>query len=134
MEYNSFEELESGIDVIINDTCKVVADALEMKLEDIIDDDIYDRYSPKVYERTDELFYTAKTQTNENEITVYFDENEIETIDKRTHALFLNNISVEGFLDVIKGKYNHGDVVSDFKQYVDKNVDNLFSEKLKGNI
>lgn len=132
MEYNSFEELESGIDVIINDTCKAVGDDLETALQDTIDNDIYNRYSPIRYERTYELYNTAKTQTNENEINVYFDESEIRTIDKHTHALFLGNISVEGFLDAIKGKYNHGNVVSDFEQYVDNNIESIFSNKLKG--
>ena len=132
MEYNSFEELEDGINIIINDTCKAVGDDLETELKDTIDNDIYNRYSPIRYERTYELYNTAKTQTDKNEINVYFDESEIRTIDKHTHALFLGNISVEGFLDAIKGKYNHGDVVGDFEQYVDNNIESMFSNKLKG--
>ena len=132
MEYDTFEELESGINLIINDICKSVGDDLEIELKDTIKSDIYNRYKPIRYVRTDETYYTAKHQTNENEIDIYFDENEIETIDEHTHSLFLGNVSVEDFLNAIKGEYNHGDVVSDFKKYVNKNIDNMFAEKLKG--
>lgn len=132
MEYDTFEELESGINLIINDICKSVGDDLEIELKDTIKSDIYNRYKPIRYVRTDETYYTAKHQTNENEIDIYFDENKIETIDEHTHSLFLGNVSVEDFLNAIKGEYNHGDVVSDFKKYVNKNIDNMFAEKLKG--
>ena len=132
MEYDTFEELESGINLIINDTCKSIGDDLEITLQDTIESDIYARYKPIRYVRTYETYNTAKHQTNDNEIDIYFDENEIRTIDEHTHALFLGNVSVEDFLNAIKGKYNHGDVVSDFKKYVNKNIDNMFAEKLKG--
>lgn len=132
MEYDTFEELESGINLIINDICKSVGDDLEIELKDTIESDIYNRYKPIRYVRTNETYYTAKHQTNENEIDIYFDENKIETIDEHTHSLFLGNVSVEDFLNAIKGEYNHGDVVSDFKKYVNKNIDNMFAEKLKG--
>lgn len=132
MKYDTFEELESGINLIINDTCKSIGDDLEMTLKDTIESDIYARYKPIRYVRTNETYNTAKHQTNDNEIDIYFDENEIRTIDEHTHALFLGNVSVEDFLNAIKGKYNHRDVVSDFKQYVNKNINNMFAEKLKG--
>lgn len=132
MECTTFEELEMEINKHIEQTLQSTAETLADDFVDTIQRDIYDRYSPKFYNRTYETLATPKCQTKGNEAVIYLDENEIHTIDNHTHALFKDGITVDDFLHALDGNYNHLDAVDDFKDYVDKNLTNIFSEKWKG--
>lgn len=132
MECTTFEELEIEINKQIEQTLQSTAETLADDFVDTIQRDIYDRYSPRFYNRTYETLATPKCQAKGNEAVIYLDENEIHTIDNHTHALFKDGISVDDFLHALDGNYNHLDAVDDFKDYVDKNLTNIFSEKWKG--
>lgn len=132
MECTTFEELEIEINKQIEQTLQSTAVALKDEFVYTIMRDIYSRYSPKFYNRTYETLLTPKCQVKGNEAVIYLDENEIHTIDEHTHALFKDGITVDDFLHAIDGSYNHLDAVDDFKDYVDKNLTNIFSEKWKG--
>lgn len=132
MECTTFEELEIEINKHIEQTLQSTAETLTDDFVDTIQRDVYDRYSPRFYSRTYETLATPKCQVKGNEAVIYLDENEIHTIDNHTHALFKDGISVDDFLHALEGNYNHLDAVDDFKDYVDKNLTNIFSEKWKG--
>lgn len=132
MECTTFEELEMEINKHIEQTLQSTAETLADEFTDTIQRDVYDRYSPKFYNRTYETLATPKCQANGNEAVIYLDENEIHTIDNHTHALFKDGITVDDFLHALDGNYNHLDAVDDFKDYVDKNLTNIFLEKWKG--
>lgn len=132
MECTTFEELEIEINKHIEQTLQSTAETLADDFVDTIQRDIYDRYSPRFYNRTYETLETPKCQVKGNEAVIYLDENEIHTIDNRTHVLFKDGITVDDFLHALDGNYNHLDAVDDFKDYVDKNLTNIFSEKWKG--
>lgn len=132
MECTTFEELEMEINKQIEQTLQSTAETLTDEFADTIQRDIYGRYSPKFYNRTYETLATPKCQTKGNEAVIYLDENDIHTIDNHTHALFKDGITVDDFLHALDGHYNHLDAVDDFKDYVDKNLTNIFSEKWKG--
>ena len=132
MECTTFEELEIEINKQIEQTLQSTAETLADDFVDTIQRDIYDRYSPRFYNRTYETLATPKCQVKGNEAVIYLDENEIHTIDNHIHALFKDGISVDDFLHALDGNYNHLDAVDDFKDYVDKNLTNIFSEKWKG--
>lgn len=132
MECTTFEELEMEINKHIEQTLQSTAETLADDFVDTIQKDIYDRYSPKFYNRTYETLATPKCQAKGDEAVIYLDENEIHTIDNHTHALFKDGITVDDFLHALDGNYNHLDAVDDFKDYVDKNLTNIFSEKWKG--
>lgn len=132
MECTTFEELEMEINKHIEQTLQSTAETLADDFVDTIQRDIYDRYSPKFYNRTYETLATPKCQAKGDEAVIYLDENEIHTIDNHTHALFKDGITVDDFLHALDGNYNHLDAVDDFKDYVDKNLTNIFSEKWKG--
>lgn len=132
MECTTFEELEMEINKHIEQTLQSTAETLADDFVDTIQRDIYDRYSPKFYNRTYETLATPKCQAKGDEAVIYLDENEIHTIDNHTHALFKDGITVDDFLHALDGSYNHLDAVDDFKDYVDKNLTNIFSEKWKG--
>lgn len=132
MECTTFEELEVEINKKIEQTLKSTAETLADEFVDTIQRDVYDRYTPKFYNRTYETLATPKCQAKGNEAVIYLDENEIHTIDNHTHALFKEGITVDDFLHALDGNYNHLDAVDDFKDYVDKNLTNIFSEKWKG--
>lgn len=132
MECTTFEELEIEINKHIEQTLQSTAETLADDFVDTIQRDIYDRYSPRFYNRTYETLATPKCQAKGNEAVIYLDENEIHTIDNHTHALFKDGITVDDFLHALDGNYNHLDAVDDFKDYVDKNLTNIFSEKWKG--
>lgn len=132
MECTTFEELEIEITKHIEQTLQSTAETLVDDFVDTIQRDVYDRYSPRFYNRTYETLATPKCQAKGNEAVVYLDENEIHTIDNHTHALFKDGITVDDFLHALDGNYNHLDAVDDFKDYVDKNLTNIFSEKWKG--
>lgn len=132
MECTTFEELEIEINKHIEQTLQSTAETLADDFVDTIQRDIYDRYSPRFYNRTYETLATPKCQAKGNEAVIYLDENEIHTIDNHTHTLFKDEITVDDFLHALDGNYNHLDAVDDFKDYVDKNLTNIFSEKWKG--
>lgn len=132
MECTTFEELELEINKKIEQTLQSTAETLADDFVDTIQRDVYDRYSPRFYNRTYETLATPKCQAKGNEAVIYLDENEIHTIDNHTHALFKDGITVDDFLHALDGDYNHLDAVDDFKDYVDKNLTNIFSEKWKG--
>lgn len=132
MECTTFEELEIEINKQIEQTLQSTAVALEDEFVYTIMRDVYNRYSPKSYNRTYETLLTPKSQVKGNEAVIYLDEDEIHTIDKHTHTLFKDGISVDDFLHALDGSYNHLDAVDDFKDYVNKNLTNIFSEKWKG--
>lgn len=132
MECTTFEELEIEINKHIEQTLQSTAETLADDFVDTIQRDIYDRYSPRFYNRTYETLETPKCQVKGNEAVIYLDENEIHTIDNHTHVLFKDGITVDDFLHALDGNYNHLDAVDDFKDYVDKNLTNIFSEKWKG--
>lgn len=132
MECTTFEELEIEINKQIEQTLQSTAETLADDFVDTIQRDIYDRYNPRFYNRTYETLATPKCQVKGNEAVIYLDENEIHTIDNHIHALFKDGISVDDFLHALDGNYNHLDAVDDFKDYVDKNLTNIFSEKWKG--
>lgn len=132
MECTTFEELEVEINKRIEQTLQSTAETLTDDFVDTIQRDVYDRYSPRFYNRTYETLSTPKCQVEGNEAVIYLDENEIHTIDNHTHTLFKDGITVDDFLHALDGNYNHLDAVNDFKDYVDKNWTNIFSEKWKG--
>lgn len=132
MEYTTFEELEIEINKQIEQTLQSTAITLTDEFVFTIMRDVYNRYSPKSYNRTYETLLTPKCQVKGNEAVIYLDENEIHTIDNHTHTLFKDGVTVEDFLHALDGNYNHLDAVDDFKDYVDKNLTNIFSEKWKG--
>jgi hypothetical protein len=132
MECATFEELEIEINKQIEQALQSTAETLADDFVDTIQRDIYDRYSPRFYNRTYETLATPKCQAKGNEAVIYLDENEIHTIDNHTHTLFKDGITVDDFLHALDGNYNHLDAVDDFKDYVDKNLTNIFSEKWKG--
>lgn len=132
MECTTFEELEVEINKRIEQTLQSTAETLTDDFVDTIQRDVYDRYSPRFYNRTYETLSTPKCQVEGNEAVIYLDENEIHTIDNHTHTLFKDGITVDNFLHALDGNYNHLDAVDDFKDYVDKNWTNIFSEKWKG--
>lgn len=132
MECTTFEELEIEINKHIERTLQSTAETLTDEFTDTIQRDIYDRYSPKFYNRTYETLETPKCQVKGNEAVIYLDENDIHTIDNHTHALFKDGITVDDFLHALDRQYNHLDAVDDFKDYVDKNLTNVFLEKWKG--
>lgn len=132
MECTTFEELEVEINKHIEQTLQSTAETLTDDFVDTIQRDVYDRYSPRFYNRTYETLSTPKCQVEGNEAVIYLDENEIHTIDNHTHTLFKDGITVDDFLHALDGNYNHLDAVDDFKDYVDKNWTNIFSEKWKG--
>ena len=132
MECTTFEELEIEINKKIEQTLQSTAETLTDEFTDTIQRDIYDRYNPKFYNRTYETLETPKCQVKGNEAVIYLDENDIHTIDNHTHTLFKDGITVDDFLHALDGAYNHLDAVDDFKDYVDKNLTNIFSEKWKG--
>lgn len=132
MECTTFEELEIEINKHIERTLQSTAETLTDEFTDTIQRDIYDSYSPKFYNRTYETLETPKCQVRGNEAVIYLDENDIHTIDNHTHALFKDGITVDDFLHALDGQYNHLDAVDDFKDYVDKNLTNIFLEKWKG--
>lgn len=132
MECTTFEELEVEINKRIEQTLQSTAETLTDDFVDTIQRDVYDRYSPRFYNRTYETLSTPKYQVEGNEAVIYLDENEIHTIDNHTHTLFKDGITVDDFLHALDGNYNHLDAVDDFKDYVDKNWTNIFSEKWKG--
>lgn len=132
MECTTFEELEVEINKHIEQTLQSTAETLTDDFVDTIQRDVYDRYSPRFYNRTYETLSTPKYQVEGNEAVIYLDENEIHTIDNHTHTLFKDGITVDDFLHALDGNYNHLDAVDDFKDYVDKNWTNIFSEKWKG--
>lgn len=132
MECTTFEELEIEINKHIEQTLQSTAETLTDDFVYTIMRDVYNRYSPKSYNRTYETLATPKCQVKGNEAVIYLDENEIHTIDNHTHALFKDGITVDDFLHALDGNYNHLDAVDDFKDYVDKNLTNIFLEKWKG--
>lgn len=132
MECTTFEELEMEINKHIERTLQSTVETLTDEFTDTIQRDIYDRYTPKFYNRTYEILETPKCQVKGNKAVIYLDENDIHTIDNHTHALFKDGITVDDFLHALDGQYNHLDAVDDFKDYVDKNLTNIFSEKWKG--
>lgn len=132
MEYTTFEELEIGINKEIEKALQSTAEVLTDEFTDIIQSDIYDRYTPKFYNRTYETLNTPKCQVKDNEATIYLDENEIHTMDEHSHMLIKDGMTVDDFLHTLDGQYNHLDAVDDFKDYIDKNLTNIFLEKWKG--
>jgi hypothetical protein len=75
MECTTFEELEMEINKHTEQTLQSTAETLADDFVDTIQRDIYDRYSPKFYNRTYETLSTPKCQAKGNEAFIYLDEN-----------------------------------------------------------
>lgn len=139
MEFSNVDEIRIYYEnVIVPKVLIAVGNRLLKDFKDIIQQDVYNAYTPLRYQRTFEFLNCLSFDTGDNNsITFYFDEAKIMTINMTKdghmgqHSVFLDGTVSNGqeFAEFINDNEYHRDFISELETFCLANCQDYFQQE-----